>query len=93
MGAQATSPSAADNGQEPSPESLTAAQQLARQGATILQDPLTFVAQARNHPGEDMATQTEQVDMGVQTESLAAGARAHDRPEEEKRDDEGEDKE
>lgn len=44
-----------------------------------------------------MATQTEQVDMGVQTESQASQAqtdpRLQDRPEEAKRDDEGQDKE
>ena len=65
---------------------MTAAQQLARQGATILQDPLSFVAQARSQTGEDMATQTEQADMGVQTESPAAwtqtGPQTQDRSEE-----------
>lgn len=54
MGSQVTS--SADNDQEASPENMTAAQQLTRQGATILQNPLSFVAQARNQAGEDMAT-------------------------------------
>ena len=88
--------SSADNEQEPSPENMAAAQQLARQGATILQNPRSFVA--RNQAGEDMGTQTEQVDMGVQTESQAsqqqhADPQSQDRTEEAKRDDEGEDKE
>ena len=96
MGSQPASQSA-ENDQEPSPENLNAAQQLARQGATILQNPLSFVAQARNQPGENMGTQTEQVDMCVQTESQESMAaqtdpQLQDRPEEEKRDDEGEDK-
>lgn len=53
MGSQVAS---ADNEQDASPENMTAAQQLTRQGATILQNPLSFVAQARNQAGEDMAT-------------------------------------
>lgn len=83
---------AADNDQEPAAENMTAAQQLARQGATILQNPRSFVAQARNQAGEDMATQTEPVDMGVQTEPLA-NTQQQDRAEEAKRDDEGQNKE
>lgn len=64
-----------DNEPEESPENLSAAQQLRLEGATVLQNPRSFVAQAQNQSTEmyeSTGTQTQQVDMAVQTESLAS---------------------
>lgn len=64
-----------DNDPEESPENLSAAQQLRLQGATVLQNPRSFVAQAQDQSTEmyeSTGTQTQPVDMAVQTESMAS---------------------